>query len=155
MNHKSLSLTFAVLFFVGILAAALHTRASAHPQDPATDAFFKVCNDCHEGDRISGTRRTRAAWEDIIVQMIDKGAVGSNQEFTLVLQYLLSKHGMVNMNAAEADEIAIVTGLTVKEAEAVVAYRKANGNFKNYEALVKVPDIDVKKLEERRGALLF
>jgi competence protein ComEA len=147
------SLTLGVVFFAGILGFAL--RTSAHPQDPATEAFFKLCNDCHEGDRISGTRRTRAAWEDIIVQMIDKGAVGSNQEFTLVLQYLLSHHGMVNINSAEADEMALVTGLTVKETEAIIAYRKANGSFKNYEALIKVPNIDVKKLEERRAALLF
>lgn len=148
-----LGLGVAGLMFLGVMAAAM--RTSAHPQSPGADAFYKVCNDCHEGDRISETRRTRSAWEDIIVQMIDKGAVGSNQDFTLVLNYLLSHHGMVNLNQAEADEIALVTGLPAKEAEAIVAYRKANGNFKNYDAVVKVPNVDVKKLEEKRAALLF
>jgi competence protein ComEA len=130
-------------------------RPGALPQDPAADAFYKVCNDCHEGDRISETKRTRAGWEEMIVQMIDKGAVGSNQDFGLVLQYLLSRHGMVNINQAEADEIALVTGLPAKEAEAIVAFRKANGNFKNYDALIKVPNIDLKKLEAKRASLLF
>ncbi len=141
------------LLLASILGVAM--GASAKPQDPLADAFYKVCNDCHEGDRISETKRTRAGWEDVIVQMIDKGAVGSNQDFGLVLQYLLSKHGMVNMNQAEADEIAIVTGLPAKEAEAIVAFRKANGNFKNYDALIKVPNVDVKKLEAERESLLF
>jgi competence protein ComEA len=144
---------FIGLFLVLVLASAL--RATGHPQDPRTDAFVKVCSDCHEPDRIVETRRTRSGWEEIIIQMIDKGAVGSNQDFTLVLQYLLWKHGMVNVNGAEPDEIALVTGLTLKEAEAIVAHRKASGDFKSFDALLQVPNIDVKKLEESRKSLLF
>lgn len=131
-------------------------HASAQPrQNPAEDAFFKVCSDCHDPDRIRETRRTRSGWEDVIYQMIDKGAVGTDQDFNLVLQYLLGHYGMVNVNQSTSEEIALVTGLTSKDADAVVAFRKANGDFKNFDALVKVPGIDVQKLESVRAAILF
>ena len=143
-----------VVALTAMLGAAMH--ASAQPrQSPAEDAFFKVCSDCHDPDRIRETRRTRSGWEDVIYQMIDKGAVGTDADFNLVLQYLLGHYGMVNVNQAATEEIALVTGLSSKDADAVVAYRKANGGFKNFDALVKVPGIDAQKLEAARAAILF
>lgn len=147
----------AGLWLVSLLATAMYATAKpvVPAQDPAEDAFWKVCSDCHDPDRIRETRRTRGGWEDVIYQMIDKGAIGTNNDFELVLQYLVGHFGMVNVNQAEAAEIALVTGLSSKEADTVVAYRKENGNFKNFEALVKVPGIDVQKLELHRPAILF
>ncbi len=143
-----------VVALTAMLGAAMH--ASARPrQSPSEDAFFKVCSDCHDPDRIRETRRTRSGWEDVIYQMIDKGAVGTDQDFNLVLQYLLGHYGMVNVNQATTEEIALVTGLSSKEADAVVVYRKENGNFKNFDALAKVPGLDAQKLEAARPGILF
>jgi competence ComEA-like helix-hairpin-helix protein len=114
-----------------------------------------VCSDCHEADRIVQTRRTRDGWEDVIYQMIDKGAVGSNQDFSLALEYLLRKHGMVNVNQAPAEEIALVLGLPAKDAETIVSFRKASGDFTSFEALTKVPGLDAKALEANRPSILF
>src|SRR5690348_9761142 len=98
--HRSIAtwgIGIPFIFLVGMLSAAMH--ASAPPrQSPTEDAFFKVCSDCHDPDRIRETRRTRSGWEDVIYQMIDKGAVGTDQDFNLVLQYLLGHYGMVNVN---------------------------------------------------------
>lgn len=130
--------------------------ATAEPrQDPLEDAFWKVCRDCHDPNRIRETRRTRGGWEEVIWKMIEKGALGTERDFELVLQYLLVNYGMVNMNQALAEDIAIVTGLSQKDAEAIVAYRKEHGNFSNFEALVQVPGIDAKALEARRDAIMF
>jgi competence protein ComEA len=87
--------------------------------------------------------------------MIDKGAVGTDHDFELTVQYLLSHYGMVNVNQSEAPDIALVTGLSPKAADAVVAFRKEKGNFKNFDELAKVPGIDVQKLEAHRPAILF
>src|SRR2546425_1053441 len=85
--------------WVVLLLTVSHAGASvpAPPQqdDRQTKAFQKVCSDCHEPDRIVDTRRTRGGWEEIIEKMIEKGATGSDQDFDLVLQYLLGHHGMV------------------------------------------------------------
>jgi competence protein ComEA len=137
----------------GLLAAAIHGAAPA--QDPLNDAFARVCSNCHDPGRITQSRRTRVEWEDVIYQMIDRGAAGSDQDYSLVLQYLLRDFGRVNVNQAASEELALVLGLTPKEADAIVAYRKANGEFKDFEGLLKVPDLDPKKLEARRPAVLF
>jgi competence protein ComEA len=159
----------AVIWIVSIAGAAMHATAppASGPvsgvrgrsplinQDPREDAFWKVCGDCHDPDRIRETRRTRSGWEDVIYQMVDKGAIGTEGDFNLALQYLLGHYGLVNVNQSEAPEIALVTGISAKEAESVVAFRKANGNFKNFEELKKVPGIDVDKLQANRLAILF
>ena len=41
------------------------------------------------------------------------------------------------------------------DADAVLAYRKANGSFQDFEAVKKVPDIDVKTLEAHKDAVAF
>ena len=87
--------------------------------------------------------------------MIEKGATGTDQDFDLVLQYLLGHYGMVNINQASPEDIALIVGLSAKEAEAIVTYRRENGNFRNYEALTKVPGVDVAKLEGHKADMLF
>jgi competence protein ComEA len=153
-------LAAAAGLLVGSIVAT--SRVSAQPAQPAapqddkaTQAFLKLCSDCHEPDRIVESRRTRGGWEEVIEKMIEKGASGTDQEFELVLQYLLRNIGMVNMNQDTAEDIALVSGLSKKDADAVVAYRKANGNFKNYDALTKVPGIDVKALDEHKAGISF
>ena len=128
---------------------------AARQDDKPTRAFFKVCSDCHEPDRIRETKRTRGGWEEVIEKMIEKGATGSDQDFDQVLQYLLASYGMVNINQATPEEIALVVDLTAKEANAIVAYRKEKGNFKNYDALAQMPGVDVKKLEAKKDVMLF
>ena len=64
------SVSLIALLLASIVGASKGT--SAHPgavpartapQDPQTDAFYQVCSDGHEGDRISEVKRTRAGWE--------------------------------------------------------------------------------------------
>jgi competence ComEA-like helix-hairpin-helix protein len=124
-------------------------------EDPATGLFRRMCNECHDADRIISPRRTKADWEDILTKMIEKGAVGSDKDFETVFEYLLRTYGMADINRAPADEIAAVLTVTAKDAEAIVAFRKANGAFKDLEALKKVPNIDVKLLDEHKAAIVF
>ena len=56
---------------------------------------------------------------------------------------------------ATPDEIATILGLSEKDAQAIVAYRKANGPFADFDAVKKVPDIDLKKLDEHKDAIAF
>jgi competence protein ComEA len=147
---------WATLFLTVSHAAATGLPAGPVIQsDRPTQAFEKVCHDCHEPDRIVETRRTRGGWEEIIEKMIEKGATGTDQDFDLVLEYLLGHYGMVNINQASPADIALVVGLTPKEAEAIVSYRRESGNIKNFDALTKVPGVDVKKLEDHKADMLF
>jgi competence ComEA-like helix-hairpin-helix protein len=48
-----------------------------------------------------------------------------------------------------------VLGITEKDANAIAEYRKANGEFKDFDALTKVPGIDLEKLNKGRDAISF
>lgn len=130
------------------------TGASA-TEDPAAGLFVQMCVKCHDAARITALRRTRVEWEEIINKMIERGATGTEKEFENVYVYLLRNHGKLNINRATPDDIAMILGLSEKDAQGIVAYRTTNGSFADFEAVKKVPDIDLKKLEERRDAIAF
>jgi competence protein ComEA len=46
-------------------------------------------------------------------------------------------------------------GLTAAESDAVIAYRKKNGDFKTIDDLKKVPDLDAKKVDAKKDHLAF
>jgi len=129
--------------------------ASTPSEDPSAALFNRMCSNCHDAVRVTSMRRTRTDWEDVLNKMIQEGATGTEKDFETVFDYLQRNYGKVYINRAQADEIALVTGLTKKDAEAIVAYRKANGDFANLDAVKKVPDIDAKKLDDRKDAIAF
>jgi competence protein ComEA len=88
--------------------------------------------------------------------MISKqGAKIGDEEFGPILDYLVAAYGKVNVNKATAEEIVEVVGVSLKEAEAIVKYRKDNGGFEDFDALGKVPGVDRNKLEKSREAIVF
>src|SRR5436190_7570981 len=130
-------------------------QTSTSTDDPAAPVFAETCGKCHDAARIVAMRRTSADWEDIIKKMIEKGAPGTEKDFEIVFDYLLRHHGKLNINTAPPSEMVAILSLTQKEAENVLAYRKSNGPFADFDAVKKVPEIDVKKLDERKDAITF
>jgi len=131
--------------------------AQAPPRDSpsAKEVFRKVCGACHEPEQATERRRSRDQWDEVIDKMITLGAKGTSEEFNTVLTYLVRQYGRVNVNTATASEIAEVLGLSAKEAEVIVKYRQDKGRFESFEALSKVPGVDVEKLEKSRDAISF
>ena len=72
-----------------------------------------------------------------------------------VFGYLRRHYGKVYINSASAEEITTTLGLPDKAANAIVAYRKANGNFQDFDAVKKVPNVDVKILADHKDAVAF
>ena len=87
--------------------------------------------------------------------MIERGATGSEEDFMTVFGYLRRHYGKVYINTAPTEEITTSLGLSNKDADAIVAYRKTNGNFQDFDAVRKVPNIDVKILEDHKDAVAF
>jgi len=54
--------------------------------------------------------------------------------------------GMVNINAAGAEDLRLLPGVDKKTAEAIVSFRAKNGNFKTADDLGKVNGIGPKRL---------
>jgi competence ComEA-like helix-hairpin-helix protein len=134
-------------------AAAQQKPAAA--DDPAAGVFAETCAKCHDAARITALRRTGAEWEDVIKKMIEKGAPGSEKDFETVYDYLLRNFGKVFINAAPPSEIVAILGLSEKDAKSIVAYRDSKGPFADFDAVKKVPDIDLKKLDEHKDAVAF
>jgi competence protein ComEA len=143
-----------------LLIVILGVGGVASAQDPAapfpqSDSFLKVCSSCHDAERILSNRRTRTQWQEVIEKMIERGAEGTDSDFTAVEEYLVQHFGRVNINKALPKDVATVLDLSPKEAEAIVEFRKANGDFADFDSLCKVPGIDVEKLKKARDGISF
>jgi len=129
---------------------------SARPaDDPDAGLFTEMCSQCHDTSPITAMRRTKSDWQEVLTKMIEKGATGSEADFQKVFGYLQRHHGKVYINAAPADDITMSLGLSKQDADAIVAYRTANGPFKDLDAVKMVPGIDVKTLDAHKDAVAF
>ena len=157
-DHVSNTMRTAAAMVVAGFAVAGSAAIAAHTQereDTAATAFKRVCSTCHDADRILATRRTRTQWEEVIEKMIERGAQGTDDDFTAAEEYLLRVSGRVNVNRAPNKDLVVVLGLTPKDADAIAEYRKTNGEFKDFDELCKVPAIDTEKLKQERDAISF
>lgn len=138
----------------GAAGRALRSTAPEH-QAAVPEAFTRVCGRCHTSDRVVEGRRSRSQWDEVLERMVAKGATGSDDDFGIVIEYLVSEFGRVAINSAPADEVAQVIHLEPQAAEAIVAYRKAHGPFADFDALIAVPGAPVEALQKRRDAIVF
>lgn len=79
---------------IGVAALLLAPTASvAQTAAGAREAFQKVCGSCHAIETVTAQRRTRAQWQESINSMVARGAKGTEEELTLVLDYLSAQFG--------------------------------------------------------------
>ena len=70
--------------------------------------------------------------------------------------YLVAHAGIqVRINIATARQIDDGMILEPGQAAAIVKYRDANGKFADWQALMRVPGLDPKKLNEQRENVVF
>jgi competence protein ComEA len=149
----------AVLFF-GILAAiasALAAQDIVLPDGKAKKLIEDTCSECHGLDQVVNSPMSADAWRTAVKSMVKKGAKLSPDEIDSVVDYLAVYFSpdKVNVNSAGPQELQNGLGITPAEAAAILQYRKANGNFKDVTALLKVPGVDPKKIEAKKDQLLF
>jgi len=124
-------------------------------QDAVDAATFRaVCGTCHSTTLVDGLR-TEAEWREEIDQMIKIGARGTPAQLERVMRVLARTLTKVDVNTAEAKQIAPVLDVSDAVAEAVVRRRAANGNYKTLEELKQVPGVDPAKLEARKDRVTF
>ncbi len=61
--------------------------------------------------------------------------------------------GTVDLNIATAEQLTTLKGIGLKKAEAIIAWRNANGGFKSVDDLTQVKGIGQKTLEKLRARL--
>ncbi len=118
-----------------------------------------TCGSCHGVDAVMAQKATREGWESIVGDMVSRGASGSEADFKTIIDYLATNFGTgpakVNVNKAASKEIETALELTAKEADAIVKYRQDHGDFKNWDDLSKVTEVNAKKLEAKKDRITF
>ncbi len=156
-KSKCLVLVAGLVFVFAVLQQPTTPTQAAQTEtreDPRA-VLQKVCGTCHALDRVTSSRRSRSQWEEATDKMVALGAKGTEEEFTIALNYLVSQYGRVNVNTATASEIAEVLSLSAQEAEVIVKQRQDKGKFEDFEALSKTPGVAMEKLEKSRDAISF
>ena len=172
MNHSFMAASgaLACVLAATIVASASQSSAppaAAPPQPPGSAAaappaddknlptFTRVCSTCHDAQRILSNRRTKDQWGEVIDKMVERGAQGTDDDFAEIMDYLIEHYGRINVNRGAAKDLATVLKVSDKDAEAIVAFRTSNGPFADYDALAKVPGIDLDTLTQNRDATSF
>jgi competence ComEA-like helix-hairpin-helix protein len=117
----------------------------------------RLCDSsCHGIERFADERRTRARWFETIGEMQDRGAILSDDEVKTVAGYLGAHLGVpLKINEATAKQIDESLDLSPGQADAIVKYREAHGKFADWAALLKVPGLDAKKLDDQKTVVVF
>ena len=142
-----------------VIARRAQETSDKRPQDTASaksrQVFETLCSACHPIEDVTSARKTRTQWRETVDNMIANGATGTDADFNTALAYVIAQYGRVNVNKAPADEIAEVLELPLKDAEAIVKYREDKGKLDDFDALAKVPGLDVEKVRKKKDGISF
>jgi len=147
------------------------------PDGPGKQLVQEVCgSSCHGSESWSELRLSKEDWDPLVRDMSSRGEARSDADINLITTYLAKNFGpekaaeaaapqaaspeskaieKINVNKATAKELETALALSSKDAESIVSYREKNGNFKDFDDLKKVPDIDAKKLDEGKDKLAY
>jgi competence protein ComEA len=147
------------LRFCALGLAAFSCAAIAQenlPEGKGRDEFVNMCNTCHGLESVTGMREGKKGWERIVDEMLGRGAVGTDEQVNLVIDYLAAHFGKpVNVNKAASKELQEAFAISAQEADAIVKYRQDNGDFKTLADLLKVPGVNAQKIEPLRANIVF
>ena len=147
-----------ILLSTGMAAMAADNEGKLLPEGAGKNTVARLCINCHGAGNFRKARQSRDEWWTTVGDMVDRGAKGTDAELEAVVTYLAENFGTdskVNVNSAPMEELKAVLGIPPAQAQAVVAYREANGNFTKWQDLQKVPGIDARKIEEKKERMAF
>jgi competence protein ComEA len=152
------TITLAAVCAIGF--ARMGFAQEVLPDGPGRDATIRVCSQCHEAQKAASIKLTRPGWSEEIDKMKALGAVGTDQEFQDILDYLaLHFRGeldrALDMNSAEAIDLESVLGLLRRESAAVLQYRGKRGQLTSLADLSGLDPAILRKIEAKKDRIVF
>ncbi|HVW83098.1 MAG TPA: helix-hairpin-helix domain-containing protein [Bryobacteraceae bacterium] len=146
-----------VLCLSVFLAAAAWADDIILPDGKAKKLIEDTCTECHGLDQVVSNAMSADQWRATVNKMVKKGATLSPEQIDMVVDYLSVYFApeKINVNAANAKDLQAALKLTAAEADAIVEYRKANGNFRDLASLEKVTGLDAAKIEANKEQIAF
>lgn len=133
-------------------------QAQDLPAGKGKDLVENSCGSCHGLDVVVAQHASKDGWSSIVDYMVSRGASGTPEEIATIVDYLAKNFPAVsktNVNKASAMDMQTALELSAKDAEAIVKYRTANGDFKDFDSLMKVPGVDTAKLTAKKDSIGF
>ena len=75
------------------LAFALASRAQSASEEQGRETFQRTCSPCHATTRITSHHLSHAGWENVVDNMISRGAKATPDEQKQIVAYLTAKFG--------------------------------------------------------------
>jgi len=94
------------------------------------------------------------AWHDTVQKMIDRGAVGTDDQLEDIMVYLHRTMTTINVNTADVDELTIVLDVSDSVARTIVT-RRGKRKFADLADLKSVQGIDVSAVDARARLIYF
>jgi competence protein ComEA len=121
---------------------------------------MRLCVKCHSPNIILANGQNRLGWENTITKMVRLGAVGTDEDFSDIADYLTANFPpspiqKIFVNMAKDAQLAAVLGISIDDAKAIIAYRDQVKGFKSIEDMKKVPGVDTKKIDAKKANLVF
>ena len=141
--------------------AAAAAGANAMPEGPGKQIILRECTACHLPDHFVKYRHTNEEWQAIVIRMGTRVRSATKEELDTVQKYLFTNFpkveeaGKLNVNKANAADIAANLGLTPTEAKAVVEYRQQHGTFREWGELLAIYGVDGRKIEAAKDRMSF
>lgn len=150
MNRAAILISVLAVSFVAAEAQDL-------PAGKGKDLVENTCGSCHGLDVIVSQHATKDGWQSIVDYMVSRGATGTPAEISTIVDYLAKNFPPMktNVNKATSADLQSQLELTAKDADAIVKYRTDHGDFKDFDALSKVPGIDAAKLTAKKDSIAF
>ncbi len=148
----------AALLTVFIATSLAVAQAQDLPAGKGKDLVENNCGSCHGLDVVVAQHATHDGWASIVDYMVSRGATGTPEEIQTIVDYLAKNFPAAtktNVNKASAMDIQTQLELSAKDADAIVKYRTAHGDFKDFDALSKVPGVDAAKLTAKKDSIVF
>jgi competence ComEA-like helix-hairpin-helix protein len=161
-------------FLIFLSAGSVAYAQDELPPGDGRETVARVCGECHGLAMITSYRKQpREGWEQVVADMVGLGAVANDTETKTIIEYLVKHFGKeiipdpasassskpppekLNVNKATAKEMETFFQLSTKEADDLVHYREQYGRFKDWEALMKVPGLDAKRVEKSKDRVTF
>jgi competence ComEA-like helix-hairpin-helix protein len=142
----------------GLLAWPADKDVDRLPDGTGKAEVGAVCTECHGVANIRRQRLSRQEWTSEVSDMVDRGAKATDDQIAAIVDYLTANFGTdskLRINTAPMVEIKGVLNLTARDADAIVAWRDAHGDFHGLDDLLKVPGVDAVKIEAKKEILQF
>ena len=125
------------------------------PPGNAKDLTAERCSSCHSLERTVQLRKAKNGWEDIVFDMVGRGAPIFIDEANQIIEYLTAVLGpgappFIDVNRAAKEDMVKVPGISPELADKLLAYRKDHGPLASRDQIREVLGLDEKAYEQIR-----